>query len=221
MNNKLPRMQRRAQRTCDIVEICRDKIHWKVQESTKQRSLAKLRLMEIEEEILRASSNGEEEVVLQRMIDDRESALKQLAFTDGMISIFSTVYNVLSDLSVQLNAVQRLGWYRYIVHLVPDKKLVKSLQSDKQRDLQSIMELTSNLLQKIEDKISATSRDKAQFESIMKHIREVGKEQNKAYEKPDRTQAVLQEILAKNQNKAFAPLPMQSVEEKNQHKNNY
>ena len=176
------RIEKRAEAEVAVVKACKTHMQEKVQAMTEQRNVAKAKKSLIEEEIIRAADEGEDEIVIQRMIEDLSFAEKQIAFSDGMISVFMAVRNVLSDLSIELDSILQLQWYKYVIRTIPEKKLPKMLQSEKQRDLQRVMELTQAILQKVEDKIAATIQDKAEFERVMTRIKATAAEQKKKYD---------------------------------------
>lgn len=176
------RIEKRAEAEVAVVKACKTHMQEKVQAMTEQRNVAKAKKSLIEEEIICAADEGEDEIVIQRMIEDLSFAEKQIAFSDGMISVFMAVRNVLSDLSIELDSILQLQWYKYVIRTIPEKKLPKMLQSEKQRDLQRVMELTQAILQKVEDKIAATIQDKAEFERVMTRIKVTAAEQKKKYD---------------------------------------
>ncbi|MBQ8685910.1 MAG: hypothetical protein IJ514_07045 [Clostridia bacterium] len=187
---------KRATKERDIVNACKVRMEEKVLMMATERNKSKRRVAEMEEDILRFADAGEDEVVIQRMIEDRDFVIKQIDFTDGMIAVFSAVRNVLLDLTVELDALLTLEWYGYVIRTVPERKLPKMLRSEKQKDLIKVMEITQKILQKIEDKIAATIIDKREFERVMKRIKDTSKEMKKKYVGDDSTsvQSAVEEI---------------------------
>ena len=173
----------RAKKEREVVRVCKERMEEKVAIMTERKAEKKQQIEDMELEILRRSDAGEEDVVIQRLVDQLSYVERQAEFDDGIISVFSAVRNVLLDLQVYVDALVQFEWYGYIIRTIPERKLPKMIRSENQKDLLKVMALTQTILEKIEDKIAATVIDKAQFDETMRKIKATAAELKSRYVK--------------------------------------
>lgn len=214
MNNKqLEKKRKRAVRERDIVAACATKMDEKIAVTTKDRADAKRQVEFIEGEILRLADLGEEDIVIQRLVDERDFERKRIDFADGLLDVFFAVRTVLLNLVAEIDAVLRFEWYEYVIKILPEKKLPKLVRSEQQEDLLKVMQLTQTILQKIEEKVSATLVDKQEFQKEVARIKDVSAEIKKRCvgESSRSVQSAVEEIRNRGKKSTVLPVPVKAA----------
>jgi hypothetical protein len=77
---------------------------------------------------------------------------------------------------VVIRTIEVCGHDAYIIRTVPERKLPKLIRSEKPEDLMKVMELTNQILAKIEDKIAMDLTAKKEYDKAMRVIKETARE---------------------------------------------
>lgn len=168
--------QARALKERNIVDACRRHVESKCLRAEEQRAQLKRELEAMTKEVIRKDAAGEDEVVLERMLDEIDFKKQEIEFKDGTLSSFTSVKNVLQNLTNEIDALLALEWYSYVIRTIPERKLPKLIRSEKPQDLIRVMELANEILSKIEDKIALDLTAKKEYDRAMRLIKETARE---------------------------------------------
>ncbi len=192
----------RAQREVKVVGACKDHMQGKVVNMRYKRADLKREIELKEAEVVRLANAGADEHEVNDMANEVAALVNKLEFNDGLADVFSIVRNVLIELETMLDALMEFEWYRYVIRTIPEKKLPAMIRSDDPKDLEKVMELSQQIIQKIEDKIVLTIRDKEKSDQIIRRIKATAEQQKAMYVKNENTNgkynANVSAILAKH-----------------------
>ena len=203
------RLEKRANKERDIVKACVSRMQEKIDDTHNKRANFKQDIANDIAEIKRLYASGVGESTLEIMAESVAHKEAQLELFDGLLTIFSSVRNVLLDLQIQVDAIIGLEWYKYVIKTIPERKLPRMISSENHDDLYEVIELVESILKKIEDKITNVVKDKTEHDKIMKRIRETSCEMRKRYDDPSKARsASLAKILGTNTASAPKTMPL-------------
>lgn len=146
---------------------------------TQERNFLKMkdRENELENELVARADAGENRMVLARLLENLDSVKQECALTEDIVAIIADAQKALTMLYSEVNAMMSLGWYRYIVRVIPERKIHKILSSEDQQLMEVIIDIVEKSRAKITDKLVRSARTRQEGEARVKRMQAVAQTQ--------------------------------------------
>ena len=132
--------------------------------------------------------------------------------------MFGHLKGMLSQLLVYVDALIRMGDYKYIINTIPEKKIPKYVKASKAEEISLIIELVSELLSTIQDRITIVAKGNEKIKEEIDRIKSVGESMRSGVEKsPEEKKAANDAFMAKMRGTAsfVEPVPARAQENEN------
>ena len=184
------RRKKKAETETKIVGICAQSVIDKINESASNCIALEREIDDLELNILRLADAGESEHKIGQLIAKKNEKESSYAMEKMLVTMFESVYEPLVKLKVQLEALLKLGWHKFLIRMVPEKKLPKMIHSMNADDMVKVIEITKKIIRTISDRIVRAYGDRVEAEKVMKQIEDTANKQLELYRKErERTQA--------------------------------
>ncbi len=123
--------------------------------------------------IYKDAGYSDESVEVLDIIDDLKTLDAKLSTKEVLRENFTAVHQSMDELYTKVEAIIELGWYKYLVRIIPAHKLGKLVKNEKDHDFEAITKLIIQIKQKMHNRLDRTVHDKAKKESATEHIDKV------------------------------------------------
>ena len=212
VKNQSSRQYRRAASEYEIINACTTRMAEKRYDEEQLCLAAEKRIRNLENEALCLADAGESEIKIQRILDELAQEKCSYELSKGLCQIFAAVHASLTDLSVYATAVMKLEWYSYLVRTIPEKRLPKMIKSENADKMKKIIDRTAAIVERIEDRIVRSCKDRAQAEVRIKQIKDTARKQKELYEKQYYTaESVIKEVEQAESGKSATMLEIERL----------
>lgn len=180
---KLPRKTQRATSEFNVILACEQRMKEKRYTEEQLCLASEAKIKELENEALCLADAGESEIKIQRLLDEIAQEKCSYELSKGLCQIFAAVHSSLVDLSAYAKAIMKLEWYSYLIRTIPEKRLPNMIKSENADKMRQIIDMTAAIVEKIEDRIVRSCKDRAQAEVRINQIKETARKQKELYEK--------------------------------------
>ena len=210
---KKSKLEMRAQRERDIIAECRTFTDEKrfENESKKASLIAKQR--EIEEQILYSFDSGDK-ATAELLLSKRNLTAQELDLCNGISQMYTTVYDVLSQLIVLADSMINLGNYKYLIKLIPEKMIPNVLASGQQPKIQKLISIVEELLCRLNEKITESMQLHQYHNRQVSMMNDVAREQRSKYlPRASEVEKQVSEIRKRVSTPINLPLPIEKEDQ--------
>ncbi len=184
------RRKKKAETETKIVGLCAQSVMDKINESAANCIALEKEIDDLELTILRLADAGESEHKIGQLIAKKNEKESAYTMEKMLVTMFESVYEPLVKLKVQLEALLTLGWHKFLISMVPEKKLPKMIHSMNADDMVKVIEITKKIIRTISDRIVRAYGDRVEAEKVMKQIEDTANKQLDIYRREkERTRA--------------------------------
>jgi len=199
-----------AKRELEIAVQTMLEVDRRAKESELKVNEVSARINRIEAEIIRIAESNPEDARLGRLASDIVTLTKDLDFKKGINERLLRIYENMNQLVSKIEACISLGWYRFVIRTIPEKKLPDLINSENPNDMNTLKALVLTILDKIERRLKRDSQSQEIFEENSSRLVAEERAQSKKRQEAqaEASRAVLASILAKAKGKTEAEMPM-------------
>lgn len=91
----------------------------------------------------------------------------------GLKENFNIVCQSIEELRVLTGVIFEKGWYKYLIRVIPEKKIGKLIKDEGEQDFEAITKLITGIYQKILDKYAKDISDAEEMKASIQHVKDV------------------------------------------------
>ena len=159
-SNFKTKLIKRAENEATIVSMCNKRTNELMVEARKNAAIGKKDVERKTQELVVLFQNGASEIEIEILNGEIASVEKKLQNLEQVSLMLIDVHNAFTELENNVDQAMSFGWYRYIIRMIPEKKLPNMIVSEDPDDLTKVMDLVDKINEKIKEKIVVSMKAK-------------------------------------------------------------
>ncbi len=213
---RVRRLERRANAERAVIDGSVYHISAKLEEASRNITSLRRKVSAASKETLARHDAGESLEVTTALLEEVELIESQLSLEENLMGMFARLKTMLSKLLIFIDALIRLEDYKYVIKAVPEKKIPEYVKASRIEDITVIVELTAELLAKMEKRFTMVSKARNELDDKTARIKGVASQMRSEVEMSDREKRDAIEALRKRTEQREAshavPVPPQMTE---------
>ncbi|MBE6633756.1 MAG: hypothetical protein E7620_05385 [Ruminococcaceae bacterium] len=196
-NGKKSRLQTKAEQELDIARACCARVKGKLDTVREEKTRIENDIKRIEENIREYAAktgkrDGEE---IREMAAEIGEKKQEIAFLRVVYKQLGLVYDGVKKLELHVRGCIHLGYYRFVIRTIPEKKIQKGIESENAEDFEAVLVMVLAIVDKIMTRVNKDSTRKRLFDETMAELMDTGILNNEEAAAASATDSILQDIF--------------------------
>ncbi len=169
---KRARLKVKAESELSTATACRQMVEGKLKNLSEKNAKTEKDIAEITQNIRKMAelTGKQDSAEIRQMATEIKSKNKALGFNQTIYKQMKNIYDAIEDLELRMEGCITLGWYRYVIRVIPEHKILRGIESENGEDFELVLVLIATIVKKIMDRVEADESRKKVFEETMKEI---------------------------------------------------
>ena len=164
------------------------------------------------------STISEKKQRIREMAAEIGEKKQEIAFLRVVYKQLGLVYDGVKKLELHVRGCIHLGYYRFVIRTIPEKKIQKGIESENAEDFEAVLVMVLAIVDKIMTRVNKDSTRKRLFDETMAELMDTGILNNEEAAAASATDSILQDIFkdVEIDIPANATLPVEDSEANNE-----